>query len=1038
MQKRSVEDMLNLGDWRGLAQRLGFEARPLRLCSGTLAGWGLGMLEGYGVTLMTSGPGVRLLVVDGDPEHGTSRAAMRAAHRRNPEDVTLWWWVSAHRVVVTFGCGRSDGGFDVRRMVIARDEPERMSLQQLEGLSIRESVSPDERERGRAVRRHFENVLDQEAVTRAFFTGFREAVALLKTTMTAGPDEDSERHTIALSTMLRLLFMYFLQSRNALNNDPKFLLRSWRARPRDSSFYRSSLRPLFFGALNTPLQDREQRVKELGTVPFLNGGLFDPTPVELRHPALDWPDTVWNRVLDELFERYHFDLGTPAENQSSSIDPEMLGKVFEGLMYGDARARTGSFYTPVDVVNSMVRRGLEHHIQQETSWKSDRISALWDATFVDLDTRDGLRAALQKLRILDPAAGTGAFLLEALQRLRHLWTLIDGPVDHVRLRELVHNHIFGVDINFTATRLCELRIWIALLEATPDHAVSTMPPLPNLSHRIVTGDALIEVSDLVERRTKRGAMAGSRILRGSTARQLNETQKTFLTCHGAQKAALRAELERAESKLTSEILENRLRRLKLDEAHLVTLSEHRDMFGVAAPPKDTAKSLKSVRAELSGLEALLGRILEYDDAFLLTWAAKFPEVFSEAGFDLILTNPPWVRAHRVERTRSAVLGARYQSTRSTLWKSAKSRGIRVPFGAQVDLANVFLERSLELLKPEGHLVALVPSKMFRSLQGTGIRRILGTHQVLGIEDFSEASRTMFDATTYPACLHVRRSKGHRHSQVKVWAGEGFQTWEQKFPIDGSPWVLVPPKIHKILAKMHQNGPAHFEPQRGIFTGANHVFVGEQDALLHQIGNDVRPFLRPVLKGSDPGGTKEVIVWPYDAEGKELAKLPDNVASWFAKHARILGKRSDHDPAKPLWQTFRVRPDTLSAKVVWRDIAPGLVPSVATEGSVPLNTVYYLPCQSDEHAQSLSELLGSLPMRAASRAYSERARGGYRRHFAWCIRMLPVSEGLLKETEQGVPMNDEYVAASLGLDAHDLQTLKEWAEGDSRSDMSHAA
>jgi len=1038
MQKRSVEDMLNLGDWRGLAQRLGFEARPLRLCSSTLAGWGLGMLEAYGVTLMTSGPGVRLLVVDGDPEHGTSRAAIRAAWRRNPEDVTLWWWVSAHRVVVTLGCGRSDGGFDVRRMVIARDEPERMSLQQLEGLSIRELVSPDERERGRAVRRHFENALDQEAVTRAFFVGFRDAVELLKTTMTGGPKEDSEQHSIALSTMLRLLFMYFLQSRNALNNDPKFLLRSWRARPRDSSFYRSSLRPLFFGALNTPLKDREQRVKELGTVPFLNGGLFDPTPVELRHPELDWPDEVWNRVLDELFERYHFDLGAPAENQSSSIDPEMLGKVFEGLMYGDARARTGTFYTPVDVVNSMVRRGLEHHIQQETSWHSDRVSALWDAKFVDLDTRDGLRAALQKLRILDPAAGTGAFLLEALQQLRHLWTLIDGPVDHVRLRELVHNHIFGVDINFTATRLCELRIWIALLGATPDQAVSTMPPLPNLSHRIVTGDALIEVSDLVERRTKRGAMAGSRILRGATARRLNETQKTFLTCHGTQKAALRADLERAERQLTTEILENRLRRLLADEAQLVSLFEQKDMFGVAAPKKNTAKSLKSVRAEISGLEGLLGRVQEFDDAFLLTWAAKFPDVFAENGFDLVLTNPPWVRAHRVERTRSALLGARYQSTRSTLWKSAKSRGIRVPFGAQVDLANVFLERSLELLKPGGQLVALVPSKMFRSLQGTGIRRILGENQVLGIEDFSEGSRAMFDATTYPACLHVRRTKGQSQSQVKVWAGEEIRTWEQKLPIDGSPWVLVPPEIDKILAKMHQHGPSNFEPQRGIFTGANHVFVGEQDELLGQIGNEVLPFLRPVLKGSDPGGTKEVIVWPYDAEGKELVKLPDSVSYWFAKHDRVLKKRSDHDPTKPIWQAFRVRPDTLAAKVVWRDIAPGLSPSIANEGSVPLNTIYYLPCQNDEHAQSLCDLLGSLPMRAAARAYSERARGGYRRHFAWCIRMLPVSQALLKEAQQGVPMNDEYVAARLGLDKHDLHTLREWAEGDSNADLSHAA
>ncbi|MEZ4460746.1 MAG: hypothetical protein R3E66_13660 [bacterium] len=57
--------------------------------------------------------------------------------------------------------------------------------------------------------------------------------------------------------------------------------------------------------------------------------------------------------------------------------------------------------------------------------------------------------------------------------------------------------------------------------------------------------------------------------------------------------------------------------------------------------------------------------------------------------------------------------------------------------------------------------------MFRSLQGAGIR-VLGRHDILSIEDFSESSRAMFDATTYPACVHVRRSSSKLPSVVKVW------------------------------------------------------------------------------------------------------------------------------------------------------------------------------------------------------------------------------------------------------------------------------
>ncbi|MEZ4460744.1 MAG: type IIL restriction-modification enzyme MmeI [bacterium] len=431
----SVESLVQAGDWRGLGRWLGFESRPVRISAGGLAGWNLGVLEGHSVTVMTS-VGARLVVVAGGPSHRSRRVAMREVHRRNPLDVTLWMWVSEEVLEVTFGVERSDGGFDVRRMVLARDCPELEGLRQLEGLRISGLVSPDERERGRAVRRHFEETLDRETITRSFFSGFRQALNLLDQTLLQGPLDPEQRHAVCLNTLLRVLFLYFLQSRSALNNDRRFILRAWRGRDREGSFYRSVLRPLFFGALNTPLDQRDEHITRLGDVPFLNGGLFDPTPVEQNHPALDWPDETWCHVLENLMERYHFEVGDDDPSHNCSIDPEMLGKVFEGLMFGDARAKSGSFYTPVDVVRSMVRQGLESHLCQSLGWSPEKAGQLWVSTTVDLDTRDQLRQALTNFRVLDPAAGTGAFLLETLHHLKHLWTLVDGQVDHVRLRTL--------------------------------------------------------------------------------------------------------------------------------------------------------------------------------------------------------------------------------------------------------------------------------------------------------------------------------------------------------------------------------------------------------------------------------------------------------------------------------------------------------------------------------------------------------------------------------------------------------------------------
>ena len=57
--------------------------------------------------------------------------------------------------------------------------------------------------------------------------------------------------------------------------------------------------------------------------------------------------------------------------------------------------------------------------------------------------------------------------------------------------------------------------------------------------------------------------------------------------------------------------------------------------------------------------------------------------------------------------------------------------------------------------------------------------------------------------------------------------------------------------------------------------------------------------------------------------------------------------------------------------------------------VPLNTAYYLPCADDLRAWALCAWLNSTPVRAYARGLAERARGGWRRHFAWVIAMLPV-------------------------------------------------
>ena len=69
--------------------------------------------------------------------------------------------------------------------------------------------------------------------------------------------------------------------------------------------HRDLLRPLFFGTLNRPRAQRSRVAALFGSIPFLNGGLFEPHPLERRFRA-DIPNPVWRDAFDQLFERFHF------------------------------------------------------------------------------------------------------------------------------------------------------------------------------------------------------------------------------------------------------------------------------------------------------------------------------------------------------------------------------------------------------------------------------------------------------------------------------------------------------------------------------------------------------------------------------------------------------------------------------------------------------------------------------------------------------------------------------------------------------------
>ena len=326
------------------------------------------------------------------------------------------------------------------------------------------------------------------------------------------------------------------------------------------------------------MRDPNELLDMFGKTPFINGGLFDcldsweATGEESyridccsdnQYHKLSIPNRLFfdaQQGLIPLLEHYKFTVeeNTPIE-QEVALDPELLGRVFENLLAAynpetgvTVRKQTGSYYTPRAIVDYMVEEALVATLSQKCD-PTDSDAELWDERlhylldyaqafddanewFDDAET-DGIVRAISELKILDPAAGSGAFPMGMLHKLTLALRRLDpdnsrweqlqkeravqraevafDTQDEARCEELVEidetfkryrdsdfgrklyliqNSIFGIDIQPVACQIAKLRFFISLaIEQTPEqHAENFgIKPLPNLETRFIAANTLI-------------------------------------------------------------------------------------------------------------------------------------------------------------------------------------------------------------------------------------------------------------------------------------------------------------------------------------------------------------------------------------------------------------------------------------------------------------------------------------------------------------------------------------------------------------------
>jgi len=549
------------------------------------------------------------------------------------------------------------------------------------------------------------------------------------------------RKSFAVRLIGRTMFCWFLKQKKSENGQliPDELLSS---KIVGNNYYHNILEPLFFGILNTSIDSRDIRSELFDKVPYLNGGLFNPQSEDYyeldrgtfasKHINTLKINDKWFENFFELLEAYNFTIDeNTVFDQELSVDPEMLGRIFENLLAeinpetgSSERKRTGSFYTPRLIVEYMVDQSLVEYFKTKTDIGETKLNAvvsydLADDTEHPLEQNEKIQIidAIESLKILDPACGSGAYPIGALQKIVYILQQVDpdctlwlekklkgipdlykqkiinavkqNPFDYTRKLDVIKNSIFGVDIQPIAVDVSRLRCFLTLVvesEIDDKKLNRGIEPLPNLDFKFVCANSLISVPEQVT--------VQNTLLFGDVFQEkLSSVVDKYFSSSGENKRSANNEIH----KLIDSKVEEKMSHLK----GLVSYSGDKKIEEILA--KMNKKQIDQ-HSRVLLLWASYKNIFENKPVDFFGIKYFFPSI--KDGFDIVIGNPPYVG----------------EKGNKDIFRNIKESplGKRFHFG-KMDLFYFFFHFGFDVLKDSG-VLSFITTNYY--ITATGAKRLI--------------------------------------------------------------------------------------------------------------------------------------------------------------------------------------------------------------------------------------------------------------------------------------------------------------------------